>query len=146
MLSLIQTQDRLLYLSFYMLLNLAEDVGVERKMKQKASAGNSMHTCLLDRAHPCPGKARGREPPGCSTGCHTRGCDNCVASKSGLYIFACAMLLERVMHRLPLVMRHGLGQTCTCHETGAVVPAMMHGFGHSFCSCHEAWLWPQLLR
>jgi len=35
MLSLIQTQDRLLYLSFYMLLNLAEDVGVERKMKKK---------------------------------------------------------------------------------------------------------------
>lgn len=35
MLSLIQTQDRLLYLSFYMLLNLSEDVGVERKMKKK---------------------------------------------------------------------------------------------------------------
>ena len=28
-------QDRLLYLCFYLLLNLAEDVGVEKKMKKK---------------------------------------------------------------------------------------------------------------
>lgn len=35
LLSLIQKQDRLLYLTFYMLLNLSEDVGVERKMKKK---------------------------------------------------------------------------------------------------------------
>uniref|UniRef100_A0A7S0RCX9 Kinesin-associated protein n=1 Tax=Chlamydomonas leiostraca TaxID=1034604 RepID=A0A7S0RCX9_9CHLO len=35
LLALIQKQDRLLYLCFYMLLNLAEDVGVERKMKKK---------------------------------------------------------------------------------------------------------------
>ena len=40
MLSLIQTQDRLLYLSFYMLLNLSEDVGVERKMKKKVRGHN----------------------------------------------------------------------------------------------------------
>jgi len=35
LLALIQKQDRLLYLCFYMLLNLAEDVGVEKKMKKK---------------------------------------------------------------------------------------------------------------
>mmetsp|Transcript_6170 Transcript_6170/g.13429 ORF Transcript_6170/g.13429 Transcript_6170/m.13429 type:complete len:806 (-) Transcript_6170:755-3172(-) len=35
LLALIQKQDRLLYICFYMLLNLAEDVGVERKMKKK---------------------------------------------------------------------------------------------------------------
>lgn len=35
LLALIQKQDRLLYLCFYMLLNLAEDSGVERKMKKK---------------------------------------------------------------------------------------------------------------
>lgn len=35
LLALIQKQDRLLYLCFYMLLNLSEDVGVERKMKKK---------------------------------------------------------------------------------------------------------------
>ena len=35
LLALIQKQDRLLYLCFYLLLNLAEDVGVEKKMKKK---------------------------------------------------------------------------------------------------------------
>lgn len=35
LLALIQKQDRLLYICFYMLLNLAEDVGVEKKMKKK---------------------------------------------------------------------------------------------------------------
>jgi hypothetical protein len=35
LLALIQKQDRLLYLCFYMLLNLSEDVGVEKKMKKK---------------------------------------------------------------------------------------------------------------
>mmetsp|Transcript_8017 Transcript_8017/g.22989 ORF Transcript_8017/g.22989 Transcript_8017/m.22989 type:complete len:794 (-) Transcript_8017:446-2827(-) len=35
LLGLVQKQDRLLYMSFYMLLNLAEDVTVERKMKKK---------------------------------------------------------------------------------------------------------------
>ena len=35
MLGLVQKQDRLLYMSFYLLLNLAEDVTVERKMKKK---------------------------------------------------------------------------------------------------------------
>lgn len=35
LLALIQKQDRLLYLSFYLLLNLAEDVDVEKKMKKK---------------------------------------------------------------------------------------------------------------
>ena len=35
MLSLVQKQDRLLYMSFYLLLNLAEDVTIERKMKKK---------------------------------------------------------------------------------------------------------------
>jgi hypothetical protein len=35
LLGLIQKQDRLLYLCFYMLLNLAEDVGVEKKMRKK---------------------------------------------------------------------------------------------------------------
>ncbi|MEW5306391.1 MAG: hypothetical protein WDW36_008859 [Sanguina aurantia] len=35
LLALIQKQDRLLYIAFYMLLNLAEDVEVERKMKKK---------------------------------------------------------------------------------------------------------------
>lgn len=38
LLALIQKQDRLLYLCFYMLLNLSEDVGVERKMKKKVRA------------------------------------------------------------------------------------------------------------
>lgn len=37
LLALIQKQDRLLYLCFYMLLNLAEDVGVEKKMRRKVS-------------------------------------------------------------------------------------------------------------
>jgi len=35
MLGLVQKQDRLLYAAFYLLLNLAEDVTVERKMKKK---------------------------------------------------------------------------------------------------------------
>mmetsp|Transcript_18844 Transcript_18844/g.45016 ORF Transcript_18844/g.45016 Transcript_18844/m.45016 type:complete len:791 (+) Transcript_18844:200-2572(+) len=35
MLGLVQKQDRLLYVAFYLLLNLAEDVAVERKMKKK---------------------------------------------------------------------------------------------------------------
>jgi hypothetical protein len=35
LISIIQKQDRMLYLCFYMLLNLAEDVSVERKMKKK---------------------------------------------------------------------------------------------------------------
>ncbi|KAJ9510745.1 hypothetical protein QJQ45_027637 [Haematococcus lacustris] len=35
LLTLIQKQDRLLYLCLYMLLNLSEDVGVEKKMKKK---------------------------------------------------------------------------------------------------------------
>jgi DUF1009 family protein len=35
MLGLVQKQDRLLYAAFYLLLNLAEDVSVERKMKKK---------------------------------------------------------------------------------------------------------------
>ncbi|KAG1668473.1 hypothetical protein FOA52_005246 [Chlamydomonas sp. UWO 241] len=35
LLALIQKQDRLLYLCFYLLLNLAEDVGIEKKMKKK---------------------------------------------------------------------------------------------------------------
>lgn len=35
LLALIQKQDRLLYICFYMLLNLSEDVEVERKMKKK---------------------------------------------------------------------------------------------------------------
>lgn len=35
LLALIQKQDRLLYLCFYLLLNLAEDIGVEKKMKKK---------------------------------------------------------------------------------------------------------------
>lgn len=35
LLALIQKQDRLLYICFYMLLNLAEDVQVEKKMKKK---------------------------------------------------------------------------------------------------------------
>lgn len=39
LLALIQKQDRLLYLCFYLLLNLAEDVGIEKKMKK---AGPSM--------------------------------------------------------------------------------------------------------
>lgn len=38
LLALIQKQDRLLYLCFYMLLNLSEDVGVEKKMKKKVCA------------------------------------------------------------------------------------------------------------
>ena len=33
-----QKQDRLLYICFYILLNLAEDVSVERKMKKKVSS------------------------------------------------------------------------------------------------------------
>ena len=32
---IIQKQDRMLYLCFYMLINLAEDIGVERKMRKK---------------------------------------------------------------------------------------------------------------
>jgi hypothetical protein len=40
LLALIQKQDRLLYLCFYMLLNLAEDVGVEKKMRKKASVSS----------------------------------------------------------------------------------------------------------
>ncbi|EFJ41855.1 hypothetical protein VOLCADRAFT_77409 [Volvox carteri f. nagariensis] len=35
LLALIQKQDRLLYIAFYMLLNLSEDIEVERKMKKK---------------------------------------------------------------------------------------------------------------
>jgi Kinesin-associated protein (KAP) len=35
MLGLIQKQDRLLYICFYLLLNVAEDVNIERKMKKK---------------------------------------------------------------------------------------------------------------
>jgi hypothetical protein len=35
LLALIQKQDRLLYLCFYLLLNLSEDVGIEKKMKKK---------------------------------------------------------------------------------------------------------------
>ena len=35
LISIIQKQDRMLYLCFYMLLNLAEDVTVERKMRKK---------------------------------------------------------------------------------------------------------------
>lgn len=35
MLALVQKQDRLLYLCFYLLLNLAEDVSIERKMERK---------------------------------------------------------------------------------------------------------------
>jgi hypothetical protein len=35
MLGLIQKQDRLLYICFYLLLNLAEDVSIEKKMKKK---------------------------------------------------------------------------------------------------------------
>lgn len=44
--ALIQKQDRLLYLCFYMLLNLAEDVGVERKMKKKV--GGVAHLVRFD--------------------------------------------------------------------------------------------------
>ncbi len=39
LLALIQKQDRLLYIAFYMLLNLSEDIEVERKMKKKVSGG-----------------------------------------------------------------------------------------------------------
>ena len=40
LLALIQKQDRLLYICFYMLLNLAEDTQVEKKMKKKVRAGD----------------------------------------------------------------------------------------------------------
>lgn len=35
LLALVQKQDRLLYLCLYLLLNLAEDTAVERKMEKK---------------------------------------------------------------------------------------------------------------
>lgn len=43
LLALIQKQDRLLYIAFYMLLNLSEDIEVERKMKKKVGA----RACVL---------------------------------------------------------------------------------------------------
>ena len=57
LLALIQKQDRLLYLCFYLLLNLAEDVGVEKKMKKKVRPkrrGMRVTSCMLakdPRAH-----------------------------------------------------------------------------------------------
>ena len=41
LLALIQKQDRLLYICFYLLLNLAEDINVERKMKKKVRGGGT---------------------------------------------------------------------------------------------------------
>lgn len=49
LIGIIQKQDRLLYLCFYMLLNLAEDVAVERKMKKKNIVAHLVK--MLDRSN-----------------------------------------------------------------------------------------------
>ena len=49
LISIIQKQDRLLYLCFYMLLNLAEDVTVERKMRKKNIVPHLMS--MLERSN-----------------------------------------------------------------------------------------------
>jgi hypothetical protein len=74
LLALIQKQDRLLYLCFYLLLNLAEDVGIEKKMKKKNGAlhasdcgghgvnidggGRGASTGVIMRMHACPSCAQ----------------------------------------------------------------------------------------
>jgi Kinesin-associated protein (KAP) len=49
LIGVIQKQDRLLYLCFYLLLNLAESVAVERKMKKKNIVQHLL--CMLDRSN-----------------------------------------------------------------------------------------------
>jgi Kinesin-associated protein (KAP) len=49
LIAIIQKQDRMLYLCFYLLLNLAEDVSVERKMKKKNIVTLLMH--MLERSN-----------------------------------------------------------------------------------------------
>lgn len=46
---IIQKQDRLLYLCFYLLLNLAEDVSVERKMCKRSIVPHLLQ--MLERAN-----------------------------------------------------------------------------------------------
>jgi hypothetical protein len=45
----IQKQDRLLYLCFYLLLNIAEDASVQRKMHKKNIVQHLIH--MLDRSN-----------------------------------------------------------------------------------------------
>jgi hypothetical protein len=52
LLALIQKQDRLLYICFYMLLNLAEDINIERKMKKKVRATEALAPHLPAPQHP----------------------------------------------------------------------------------------------
>jgi Kinesin-associated protein (KAP) len=49
LIGVIQKQDRLLYLCFYLLLNLAENVSVERKMKKKNIVQHLL--CMMDRSN-----------------------------------------------------------------------------------------------
>ena len=49
LIGIIQKQDRMLYLCFYMLLNLAEDVSVERKMKKKSIVPHLVK--MMDRSN-----------------------------------------------------------------------------------------------
>jgi hypothetical protein len=46
MLGLIQKQDRLLYVCFYLLLNLAEDVSIEKKMRKKVRRAGPTHRAV----------------------------------------------------------------------------------------------------
>lgn len=49
LITIIQKQDRLLYMCFYLLLNLAEDAAVERKMKRKGIVAHLLH--MLERSN-----------------------------------------------------------------------------------------------
>lgn len=49
LITIIQKQDRLLYMCFYLLLNLAEDSAVERKMKRKGIVAQLLR--MLERSN-----------------------------------------------------------------------------------------------
>lgn len=49
LITIIQKQDRLLYMCFYLLLNLAEDAAVERKMKRKGIVAQLLR--MLERSN-----------------------------------------------------------------------------------------------
>lgn len=49
LITVIQKQDRLLYMCFYLLLNLAEDAAVERKMKRKGIVSHLLR--MLERSN-----------------------------------------------------------------------------------------------
>ena len=56
----IQKQDRLLYLCLYLLLNLAEDTAVERKMRKRAVVPHLLH--MLEARQRGAAHSRGHVP------------------------------------------------------------------------------------